>query len=91
VFDAVIVAASEAGVDALLHEAAAVDWVRDAFGHLKTLGFTAAAEPLLAKAGVAVGADEGVVRVDGKDLDAFVAAAKQHRIWKREPAVRTPG
>jgi hypothetical protein len=32
-----------------------------------------------------------VVRVDGKDLDALVAAAKQHRIWKREPTLRTPG
>jgi hypothetical protein len=31
----------------------------------KTIGFTAAAEPPLAKAGAAVDADEGVVRVGG--------------------------
>ena len=91
IFDAVVVAAGEAGMPALLREAAATDWVRDAFGHLKTIGLTAAAEPLLAKAGVAVDADEGVVRVDGRTLDAFVGAAKRHRIWDREPTLRTPG
>jgi catalase len=91
IFDAVVVAAADAGVPSLLREAAATDWVRDAFGHLKTIGFTEAAEPLLAKAGVAVDADEGVVRVDGRKLDALVEAAKQHRIWDREPTLRTPG
>ena len=91
IFDAVVVAAAEAGMPVLLREAAATDWVRDAFGHLKTIGVTAAAEPLLAKAGVAVGADEGVVRVDGRNLEAFVGAAKRHRIWDREPSLRTPG
>ncbi|MBY0273816.1 catalase [Candidatus Binatia bacterium] len=91
IFDAVVVAAAEPGIAALLHEAAATDWVRDAFGHLKIVGFTAAAEPLLAKAGVATDADEGVVRVDGRSLDALIAAAGQHRIWDREPTLRTPG
>ena len=92
IFDAVVVAAADAGVQALLREAAATDWVRDAFGHLKTIGFTAAAEPLLAKAGIAASdADEGVIRADEGDLDAFVSAARRHRIWDREPAVRTPG
>lgn len=91
VFDAVIVAAAEAGIDALLREAAAVDWLRDAYGHLKAIAHTAAAEPLLAKAGIAPGADEGVVRVEGKGLAAFVTAARQHRVWAREPSVRTPG
>jgi len=91
VFDAVVLAASSGGIASLLREAAAVDWVRDAFGHLKVIGFTAAAEPLLAKAGVAVDADEGVVRVDGNSLDAFVKAASKHRIWDREPQLRTPG
>jgi len=92
VFDAVIVAAATDGVAALLREAAAVDWLRDAFGHLKVIGHTAAAEPLLAKAGISPGADEGVVRVDGgKGSASFVAAARQHRVWAREPGVRTPG
>ena len=33
--------------------AAAIDWVRDAFGHLKVIGHTLEAQPLFAKAGLA--------------------------------------
>jgi catalase len=41
---------------------------------------------------VDLGADEGVVNLDGKKgIDAFIAAAKQHRIWEREPSLRSPG
>ena len=35
----------------LLKEAAAVQFVMDAFGHLKAIGHSAAAKPLLDKAG----------------------------------------
>ena len=81
-FDAVIVAPSLKGGKALADESAAVDWVRDAFRHLKVIGHVAAAGPLLARAGV--GADAGVVAVDAagamKDL---LDAAKNHRVWTR--------
>ena len=90
-FDAVVVAPSADGVVALLNEAAAVDWIRAAFGHLKVIGHGAAGDPLFAKAGVALDADEGVVAIEGKGLDAFVKAARQHRIWAREAQIRTPG
>ena len=65
----------------LTKKAAAVQWVMDAFGHLKAIGFNAEAKPLLDKAGVEP--DEGVV-----DLAAFVRAAKK-RYWDREANVRT--
>jgi catalase len=91
VFDAVVVAPSTEGAAKLLREAAAVDWIRDAFGHLKVIGLSQAAEPLFAKADVAIDADEGVVRLEGKGVEAFLAAARQHRIWAREAQVRTPG
>ena len=65
----------------LVKEGAAVQWVMDAFGHLKAIGHNAAAKPLLDKAGVEP--DDGVV-----PLDAFVEAAK-HRYWDRESQVRT--
>ena len=65
----------------LTKEAAAVQFVMDAFGHLKAIGHNAAAKPLLDKAGVEP--DEGVT-----DLPGFVAAAKK-RYWDREPKVRT--
>ena len=65
----------------LTKEGAAVQWVMDAFGHLKAIGHNADAKPLLDKAGVEP--DEGVT-----DLAGFVEAAKQ-RYWDREPKVRT--
>jgi catalase len=79
--DAIALALSEEGCAALLNEAAAVQFVMDAFGHLKAIGHTEAAKPLLDKAGVKP--DDGVVALD----DGFIAAAAK-RYWDREPGVR---
>ena len=89
-FDAIVVAPSAAGADELLGVAAAVDWIRNAFAHLKVIGFTAEASPLLEAAHVAREADAGTVSIDGDDFEPFITAAMQHRIWDREPAVRKP-
>ncbi|QXQ05448.1 catalase [Sphingosinicellaceae bacterium] len=87
-FDTVAVVASEAGVTALLGEAAAVSWVHDAFAHLKVIAFTAAAQSLLDAAGVEP--DAGIVALaKGKDAASFTEAAGAGRIWAREPSVRT--
>jgi catalase len=89
-FDAVAVLVSEEGCDMLLNEAAAIDWLRDAFGHLKVIGHVSAAGPLLDKA--AIEPDAGVVGLEGRGaVKAFIAAARQQRIWDREPGVRSPG
>ena len=53
-FDAVALLPSEAGAAALVKEAAAIDWLRDAFGHLKTIGYVAEAAPIFAKAAIAL-------------------------------------
>ncbi|MEG3176220.1 catalase [Sphingomonas sp. RB3P16] len=82
IFDAVAVVLSEEGTAMLLKEGAAVQWVMDAFGHLKAIGASAAAQPLLDKAGVE--ADEGVTGLD----DGFAAAAAK-RFYAREPKLRT--
>lgn len=88
-FDAVIVAPSAAGAKVLAREAATVDWLRDAFGHLKVIGYNAAAEPLIEKAGIV--ADDGIVALSSAaDLKTFIATARKHRIWAREKAVRSP-
>jgi catalase len=84
VFDAVAVVLSAEGGKRLATEAAAVDFVRDAFGHLKAIAADAGAQALL-KAGN-VGKDKGVV--DAADAKAFIAAAKT-RQWDREAKVRT--
>lgn len=81
-FDAVALVLSPEGTKALLKEAAAVQFVMDAFGHLKAIGASEAAGPLLDKAGVEP--DEGVTALD----DAFVRAAAR-RFYDREPGLRT--
>jgi catalase len=87
-FDAVIVAPSADGTEQLTKVAAAVDWIRDAFGHLKVIGYVPEALPLFEKASVDPNADEGLVDLSDKALDDFIKVAKQHRIWAREPNVR---
>jgi catalase len=90
-FDAVVLALGPGGAATLAKEAAAIDFVRDAFGHLKIIGFTEEARPLFAAAGVPAEADAGMVGIGAKGgVNAFVEAAKQHRIWSREPSVRPP-
>ena len=83
-FDAVAVILSEEGAAALSLESAAVDFVRDAFGHLKAIAVDKGGKALLMKANI--GQDAGVV--DASDRDAFIAAAKT-RQWDREKSVRT--
>ena len=83
-FDAVILAVSEVGCADLLKEGAAVDFVKDAFGHLKAIGFTREAQPLMDKAGVTV--DESVIETAGK-LNEFLPRAAS-RQWDREQKVR---
>ena len=83
-FDAVAVLLSTAGAEALAREAAAIDFVRDAFGHLKAIAIDAGGQALLQKAGVV--ADAGVIAA--KDTAGFIRAAMT-RQWDREPGVRT--
>ena len=90
-FDAVALLASDQGVAALVKNAAAVDWVRDAFGHLKVIGYTSAAQALFAKASIAEDLDEGVVEINSAaGLKRFVEAAKQQRVWDREARLSGP-
>ncbi|POR52476.1 hypothetical protein [Bosea psychrotolerans] len=66
-------------------QGAAIDFVRDAFGHLKAIGFSPDAKPLLDKSGVL--ADAGIVTL-GDKADAFMKPART-RQWAREPGVRS--
>jgi catalase len=81
IFDAVAIALSAEGCAMLLKQGAAVQFAMDAFGHLKAVGASAAAQPLLDKAGVEK--DEGVT-----DLGADFAKAAAKRFFAREPNVR---
>jgi catalase len=83
-FDAVAVILSDEGVKGLSAESAAIDFVRDAFGHLKAIAADKGGQALLKIANV--GRDAGVV--NASDKGAFIAAAKT-RQWDREKSVRT--
>jgi catalase len=83
VFDAVAIVLSDEGTKMLSKESAAIDFVSDAFAHLKAIAATDSAKPLLDKANVVP--DAGVVGVG--DVKAFIAAASK-RQWDREPSVR---
>jgi catalase len=83
VFDAVAVVLSESGAAAFAKEGAAIDFVRNAFGHLKAIAIDAGGQALLQAAGVAP--DAGVI--SAQEVQAFIEAAKT-RQWDREPNVR---
>ncbi|WP_046658474.1 catalase [Lysobacter capsici] len=84
VFDAVALVLSPAAGKRLASEAAAIDFVRDAFGHLKAIALDDGARQVLAAAGIKP--DDGVVVADKPA--AFVKLAKT-RQWEREPRLRT--
>lgn len=79
IFDAVAVLVSKEGLKPLLEDRAAINFVGDAYAHLKAIAFTSEAKPLLDKADVV--ADEGVV--DAAKSTAFIKAAAK-RFYSRE-------
>jgi catalase len=90
-FDAVILLPSEEGTETLLGLAPAVDWVRDAFAHLKAIGYVEAALPLFEKGGLTADMDAGTVDIGGKGgLEAFLTVARLHKVWERDQKVRPP-
>ncbi|QMW24563.1 catalase [Sandaracinobacteroides saxicola] len=86
-FDSVGLLVSAEAAAMMAAQAAAVAWVHDAFQHLKIIGASAGAQPLLDKAGVM--ADAGVVMIESAgDVDEWLEVARELRIWSREPMVR---
>jgi catalase len=83
-FDAVALVVSKDGCRELLGDSAATDFVAHAFAHLKAIGHTEEARPLLEQANVEP--DEGVLDLSGGMKDFSVQA--RTRLWKREPGVR---
>jgi catalase len=84
VFDAVAVVLGDVAGKRLAKEAAAVDFVRDAYGHLKAIAADDGAQALLRAGGIRK--DSGVL--DAADTAGFIKAAKT-RQWAREPKLRT--
>lgn len=83
IFDAVAIVLSDEAGRMLAREAAAVDFVRDAFGHLKAIAADAGVQALLKAGGIKK--DAGVL--DASQLAEFIQAAST-RQWEREPKLR---
>ena len=91
-FDAVAVLPSAEGGAQLALEAAAVNFVRDAFGHLKVIAYLPTAAPLFVKGGLTDAtpdSDPGLIALPAASLADFVRAAAEGRVWAREPRVHT--
>lgn len=88
-FDAVALLLTDVGAEKLSKEAAARDFVADAFAHCKFIGFTGNTAPLLQKAGIEADADEGLFNLDadGK-INDFAQACRKLRLWARETTVK---
>lgn len=88
-FDAVALVLTEVAAKTLAGEAAAKDFVSDAFAHCKYIAHTEGAAPLMKKADVDPAADGGVMSLDGSNASAkFLKACRQLRYWDREKRVK---
>ncbi|MDB5377743.1 MAG: catalase, partial [Rubritepida sp.] len=87
-FDAVAVLASEQGAAILAENAAAKDFVTDAYAHAKFIAVVPAALAIFQKAGLTE-PDQGFVTLNGPgDVQGFVATCRALRFWDREPKVK---
>jgi catalase len=84
-YDAVALLMSEDGAALLQNDASARDFIADAFAHAKFIGYSEAAKPLLAKAGVTL--DDGCLLLDAGNAEAFLALCGKLRHWEREAKV----
>jgi len=86
--DAVMVLGSDKGIAALTGDPAALDWMRNAWRHLKAIGLDAAGRKLAEAAGI--GTDDAVVDLTGaKGLPQFLRMAAKGKHFAREGAPGT--
>jgi catalase len=71
----------------LQKDAPTKDFISDAFAHCKFIGYVAAAQPLLERAGIADSLDEGCIALADEDVGSFIARLGELRLWSREPGV----
>ncbi len=83
-YDAVAIIASEEGAKLLAKDAPSRGFVTDAFAHCKFIGYSAEAEPLLAKAGILEDLDAGCFVLSKEGVGEFVDALGELRFWDRE-------
>jgi catalase len=85
-YDAVAIVASPAAGSQLAQDAAARDFVTDAYAHCKFIGHNAAARPLFEATGLASRMDDGFINLDDHTAKDFIAQCARLRYWQRELA-----
>jgi catalase len=88
-YDAVALLPSAEGVKLLAMEAAAKDFVTDAYAHAKFIAFAPDAALLLDKAGITERDDGFVPLQRPADAKTFVKMCRDFRFWAREPGVHS--
>ncbi|MFK4875058.1 catalase [Novosphingobium sp. ZW T3_23] len=84
-FDAIAIVVSEEGGRLLSLDAAAKDFVTDAFAHCKFIALTDEAEEIFERAGIIDDLDEACLALDSaEDAQAFLTACHALRHWPRE-------
>lgn len=84
-YDAVVILPSEPEASLLAGDAAAKDFVSDAFAHCKFIGHNAEAKTLFAEARIPAELDAGFIAMSsGNDVKSFVDQLAQLRFWARE-------
>jgi catalase len=87
-FDAVAIIPSSDGAKQASRNAAVGDFIRDAFAHLKFIGYVKAAIPLLEKAGLTQLLDAGCVQLDDAGaVQQLIASCRKLRFWEREAQI----
>ena len=89
-FDAVVIIPSAEGGAKLALQAEAVNFLRDAYAHLKVIAYLPTAAPLLVKAGLSHAnpdTDRGLIPLSSSSPAEFVKAAAAGRVWEREPMI----
>ena len=84
-FDAIAIVVSEEGGRLLSLDAAAKDFVTDAFAHCKFIALTNEAEEIFERAGIIDDLDEACLALDSaEDAQPFLTACHALRHWPRE-------
>jgi catalase len=84
-YDAVVVLSSTDGAAELAGDAAARDFVTDAYAHCKLLGYAPDASGLFSAAGLSALIDDGFIELDtAAAAGAFVERCRAPRVWDRE-------
>jgi catalase len=87
-YDLVVLLPSATGVTPLTMNAAARDFVSDAYAHCKFIGYAPTAQPLLEAAGVPADGDDAIIELGRTDgIDALLERASELRNWAREQLV----